>query len=61
MKFLHVIIFTFSFIICDAARLGGKGNMRGVVTQYSGLSPKQMMLFKIMLKLHQNSKYGRFA
>ena len=41
-----------------SARLGGKGNMRGVVTRYSGLSPREAALLRFMLK---RKRYGRFG
>ena len=54
--FLQLIVATSAFV--SGARLGGKGNMRGVRTRYSGLSPKEVAVLKFML---QRKRYGRFA
>ena len=40
---LTVVFVLFAQMVC-AARLGGKGNMRGILTRFSGLSPRQMIL-----------------
>jgi len=62
MKFQRILTIIFTvFVVTKCDRLGGKGNTRGVVTKYAGLSPKQIMLLKIILKLRQDSKFGRFA
>ena len=59
------MIATLMFLICttcsSAARLGKGGNMRGLLTQSSGLSPRQMMILRKELYLVQKRKYERFA
>ena len=42
----------------SGAKLGGKGNMRGVRTRFSGLSPRQVAVLKLMMN---RKRYGRFA
>ena len=63
MKFqiILAIILTLFVAANNAARLGGKGNMRGVATKFSSLSPRQVMLIKQPLQQRQKRKYGRFA
>ena len=56
-SFLFAIIFA-SSIGAMGARLGGNGNMRGIVTRYSGLSPREAALLRLMLK---RKRYGRFG
>ena len=48
-------VFSVSSNAVMSARLGGKGNMRGVVTRYSGLSPREAALLRLMLK---RKRYG---
>ena len=55
------IIFAIFITTSNVLRLGGKGNMRGIATKFSSLSPKQMKLFKKLLHQRQKRKYGRFA
>ena len=38
-----------------------KGNMRGIATKFSGLSPRQIQLIKRILKAQQKVQHGRFA
>ena len=59
-KVILAIILAIFVTTNNAARLGGKGNMRGVATKFSGLSPKQMKLLKKLLQQRQKQKYGRF-
>ena len=54
---LFVINFASSSFV-SAARLGERGNMRGTVTRYSGLSPREAVLLRMMLK---RKRYGRFG
>ena len=63
MKFqiILAIILTLFVAANNAARLGGKGNMRGVATKFSSLSPRQVMMIKKLLQQRQKRKYGRFA
>ena len=63
MKFqiILAIILTLFVAANNAARLGGKGNMRGVATRFSSLSPRQVMMIKKLLQQRQKRKYGRFA
>ena len=63
MKFqiILAIILTLFVAANNAARLGGKGNMRGVATKFSSLSPRQVMLIKQLLQQRQKTKSGRFA
>ena len=44
----------------EARRIKRKGNLRGVTTQFSNLSPRQMMMLKKLMKIKQQSRYGRF-
>ena len=60
-KMILTIIFVFFAQTVCAAWLGGKGNMRGLLTRSSGLSPRQMILLRKQLHLIQQRKYGRFA
>ena len=59
------MILTMILLICvtvsTAARLGGKGNMRGLLARSSGLSPRQMTMLRNQLHLARKRKYGRFA
>ena len=59
------MILTMIVLICvtvsTAARLGGKGNMRGLLARSSGLSPRQMTMLRNQLHLARKRKYGRFA
>ena len=57
---LTIIFVLFAQMVC-AARLGGKGNMRGILTRFSGLSPRQMILLREKMAEIQRRKYGRFA
>ena len=41
----------------NAARLGGKGNMRGLAKKFSEFSPLQMMTIKRLLNQRQNEIY----
>ena len=61
IQIIFAIIFEIFITSSNASRLGGKGNMRGVATKFSSLSPKQMKLFKKLLHQRQKRKYGRFA
>ena len=38
-----------------------KGNMRGMATKFSGLSPRQIQIIKRILKAQQKVQHGRFA
>ena len=60
-KMILTIIFLIFVTASAGARLGGRGNMRGLLTQSSGLSPRQMMMLRKKLYLVQKMKYGRFA
>ena len=60
-KMIFTIIFLISITSSSAARLGGKGNMRGMLTRASGLSPQKMILLRKQLNFAQKRKYGRFA
>ena len=59
------MILTMILLICvtvsTAARLGGKGNMRGLLARSSGLSSRQMTILRNQLYLARKRKYGRFA
>ena len=44
----------------EARRIKRKGNLRGVTTQFSNLSPRQMMMLRKLVKIKQQSRYGRF-
>ena len=60
---MNIVVLLFA-IICAlsnfvfAGRLGGKGNMRGVRTRFSGLTPHEAALLKLFLR---KRRYGRFA
>ena len=63
MNILHFLI-TIILLACnftDASRLGGKGNLRGLVTKYSGLSPIQIRILRRRIMREQKILYGRFA
>ena len=63
MNILHFLI-TIIMLACnftDASRLGGKGNLRGLVTKYSGLSPIQIRILRRRIMREQKILYGRFA
>ena len=60
-KMIFTIIFLIVITSSSAARLGGKGNMRGMLTRASGLSSRQMILLRKQLYFAQKRKYGRFA
>ena len=57
------MMFALCFLInvTSAERLRAKANMRGIVTKFSGLSPRQIQMIKRILKLEQKIQYGRFA
>ena len=59
--FVAMILAIVSVARINAARLCGKGNMRGLATKFSGFSPRQMMAIKRLLNQCQNKKFGRFA
>ena len=63
MKFqiILAVILAIFVAVSNATRLGGKGNMRGVATKFSSMSPRQVMLIKKLLQQRQKRKYGRFA
>ena len=63
MKFQIILAFILTIFVAvsNAARLGGKGNMRGVATKFSSLSPRQIILMKKLIQQRQRRKYGRFA
>ena len=63
MKFQIILAIILAIFVAasNAARLGGKGNMRGVATKFSSLSPRQVMMIKKLLQQRQKRKYGRFA
>ena len=64
---LTIIFVIFGQIACASprraqpARLGGKGNMRGLYARSSGLSPRQMVMLRKRMDLVNRRKYGRFA
>ena len=63
MKFQIILAIILAIFVAasNAGRLGGKGNMRGVATRFSSMSPRQVMLIKTLLQQRQKRKYGRFA
>ena len=61
LQIILAIILSLLVSISNASRAAGKGNMRGVATKFSSLSPKQMILFRKLLRQRQKRKYGRFA
>ena len=61
LQIIFAIILAFFVSISNASRVTGKGNMRGVATKFSSLSPKEMLLFRKLLRQRQKRKYGRFA
>ena len=61
LQIILAIILALSVSISNASRVAGKGNMRGVATKFSSLSPKQMILIRKLLRQRQKRKYGRFA
>ena len=44
----------------EARRIKSKGNLRGATTQFSNLSPREMMMLRKLMKIKQQSRYGRF-
>ena len=61
LEIIFVIILAVFVTASNASRFGGKGNLRGVATKFSSLSPQQMILFKKLIRQRQKRKYGRFA
>ena len=62
MNFINIIFALFCFInVSTAAGLRAKANMRSMVTNFSGLSPRQIQLIKRIIKIKQKIHYGRFA
>ena len=59
MKISAVLFIFFGFI--DAARLGLKGNMRGMTVDFSSMSPKEAAYIRSLIKQNCIKKYGRFA
>ena len=57
---MQCILIAFS-VAAAAAGIGGKGNMRGLATKFSGYSPRQMIIIKKILAQRRNGNYGRFA
>ena len=45
----------------EARRLGGKGNLRGMISTYSGLTPIQRRILRRKIMREQMKIYGRFA
>ena len=58
---IHCIIASLLVAAAAAAGIGGKGNMRGLATKFSGYSPRQMIIIKKILAQRRNGNYGRFA
>ena len=42
-------------------RLTARGNMRPIVTFASGLSPRQIIIIRLIIKQKCHRKHGRFA
>ena len=61
LEIIFAIILSVFVTASNASRFGGKGNLRGVATKFSSLSPQQMILFKKLIRQRQKRKYGRFA
>ena len=47
--------------LAEATRLRAKGNLRGVRTTYSGLTPIQIRMLRRRIIRQQKIMYGRFA
>ena len=64
MKLLQIILTLCCFSYASGGRktaLGRKGNMRGTITVFSGLTPRDIKMIKMILEAQANLKYGRFA
>ena len=62
MNFLNIIFALLCLInVSSAAGLRVKANMRSMVTNFSGLSPRQIQIIKRILQAQKKIKYGRFA
>ena len=64
MKLLQILLILCYFSNASGrrkTRLGRKGNMRGTITIFSGLTPREIRMIKLILEAESNSKYGRFA
>lgn len=47
--------------IAEARRPVGKGNIRGLITTYSGLTPIQIRILRRKIMTERMKIYGRFA
>ena len=62
MNFIKIIFALLCLInVSTAAGLKAKANMRSMVTNFSGLSPRQIQLIKRIIKIQKKIQYGRFA
>ena len=59
MKISAILVVFICFI--DGARLGLKGNMRGMTVDFSSMSPKEAAYIRHLIKQNCRKKYGRFA
>ena len=59
--FLTIHCILASLFVAAAASVGGRGNMRGLATKFSGYSPRQMIIIKKILAQRRKGNYGRFA
>ena len=57
---IHCILASL-FVAAAAASIGGRGNIRGLATKFSGYSPRQMIIIKKILAQRRSGNYGRFA
>ena len=59
---MKIYVFLVGFIcFIDGARLGHKGNMRGMTVDFSSMSPQEAAIIRRLIKQNCRKKYGRFA
>ena len=56
-----ILVLYYVFNVTSAENFRANGNMRGMETKFSGLSPRQIQLIKRILKAQQKVQHGRFA
>ena len=60
-QMFYSVVFIIFLAQCNAVRLGGKGNLRGLLTRASVLLPRQMKTLRKQLYMAQKQKHGRLA
>ena len=57
---IFFLLLLIAFNGLDAGRITNKANLRGLITQYSSLSPREVMLLRNLINTKQKRKRGRF-